>query len=91
MFSNASRMSARPSTVKGFYSLFYEWSVANSPGMSLAVPVYFSSDIQFKAQFANMAMQQGRTAYVVAFRKQPLPPSALFKRAVSPAQAKSNM
>lgn len=34
MFSNASKMSARPGTVKGFYSLFYEWSVANSPGMS---------------------------------------------------------
>jgi hypothetical protein len=59
--------------------------------MSLAVLVYFSSDIQFKAQFTNIAMQQGRTAYAVAFRKQSLPPSALFKHAVSPAQAKGNM
>lgn len=88
MFPNTSRMGARPSTVKGFYSLFYEWSVANSPGMFLAV---LAQLFKFKAQFTNITMQQGRTAYVVAFRKQLLPPSAWLRRVVSPARAEGNM
>lgn len=46
MFPNTSRMSARRGTVKGFYSLFYEWSMVNSPGMSLAILVYLSSAFQ---------------------------------------------
>ncbi|KFY72430.1 hypothetical protein V499_07437 [Pseudogymnoascus sp. VKM F-103] len=37
MFPNTSRMGARPSTVKGFYSLFYEWSVANSPARTHSI------------------------------------------------------
>lgn len=45
MFSSVSKMSARPGIVKGFYSLFYEWSVANSSGMSLSVLAYSSPDI----------------------------------------------
>ncbi|KFZ08988.1 hypothetical protein V502_09003 [Pseudogymnoascus sp. VKM F-4520 (FW-2644)] len=42
MFSSTSKMSARPGTVKGFYSLFYEWSVANSSARTHSLCTGFS-------------------------------------------------